>query len=126
MSSPKILVVDDSRFMRNIVCSTLQSAGFDVVDAEDGEKALAAVAEHQPDSILTDMLMPNMDGLEFLRHLRAGEYAETPVIVLSADIQESTKSECDRMNVFRFLNKPCEESEIISSVNESLQKATTA
>ena len=69
----KILIVDDSKAMRMIVQRTLRQAGFDsveVAEAGDGLEGLAAVAEHQPDLILSDWNMPNMSGIEFLNALR--------------------------------------------------------
>ncbi|WP_426561102.1 response regulator [Angustibacter sp. McL0619] len=71
----RILVVDDSRVMRQIVVRTLRQAGFDgheVVEAVDGADALDKVGEHAPDVVLSDWNMPNMTGIEFLRALRAG------------------------------------------------------
>jgi two-component system chemotaxis response regulator CheY len=71
----RILVVDDSRVMRQIVVRTLRQAGFDgheVVEAVDGADGLDKVAAHAPDLVLSDWNMPNMTGIEFLRALRAG------------------------------------------------------
>jgi two-component system chemotaxis response regulator CheY len=76
----RILVVDDSRVMRQIVVRTLRQAGFgghEIVEAVDGVDALAKVAEHQPDLVLSDWNMPNMTGIELLRALRgAGNHIE--------------------------------------------------
>jgi two-component system, chemotaxis family, chemotaxis protein CheY len=70
----KILVTDDSRVMRQIVVRTLRQAGFDghdIVEAENGREGLTKVADEQPDLVLSDWNMPELDGLEFLRSLRA-------------------------------------------------------
>lgn len=70
----KILVVDDSKVMRQIVKKTLREAGFgdaEVVEASDGAEALAKVAEHAPDAVLSDWNMPVKSGIEFLTELRA-------------------------------------------------------
>ena len=70
----RILVVDDSRVMRQIVVRTLRQAGFgghEIVEAVDGVDGLAKVGETQPDLVLSDWNMPNMTGIEFLRSLRA-------------------------------------------------------
>lgn len=69
----KVLVVDDSRVMRLIVMRTLRQTGLqaDVVQAEDGQQGLAAAILHRPDLVLSDWNMPVMDGLSFLRALRA-------------------------------------------------------
>lgn len=71
----KVLVVDDSRVMRQIVIRTLRQAGFgdvDVVEASDGDEGLGKVAEESPDLVLSDWNMPNVSGLQFLEQLRAG------------------------------------------------------
>jgi two-component system chemotaxis response regulator CheY len=71
----RLLVVDDSRVMRQIVVRTLRQAGFDgheVVEAVDGADGLAKVAEHAPDLVLSDWNMPNLTGIDFLRALRGG------------------------------------------------------
>jgi two-component system chemotaxis response regulator CheY len=70
----KILVVDDSKAMRMIVSRTLRQAGYDgaeVVEAENGVQALEAVNAHHPDLVLSDWNMPEMNGIDFLRALRA-------------------------------------------------------
>jgi two-component system, chemotaxis family, chemotaxis protein CheY len=70
----KILVADDSRVMRQIVVRTLRQAGFDghdIVEATDGADGLAKVADESPDLVLSDWNMPELNGLEFLRSLRA-------------------------------------------------------
>lgn len=70
----RVLVTDDSKAMRMIVIRSLRQSGLPigaVVEAEDGEQGLAAVAEHRPDLILSDWNMPNKNGLEFLQELRA-------------------------------------------------------
>jgi two-component system chemotaxis response regulator CheY len=70
----KVLVVDDSRVMRQIVIRTLRQAGYDdhdVVEAEDGRDALDKVASEQPDLVLSDWNMPEMSGIDCLRALRA-------------------------------------------------------
>ncbi|MDJ0767556.1 MAG: response regulator transcription factor [Ilumatobacter sp.] len=80
---PLVLVVDDEENIRFLVESGLQLAGLDSVAVADGRAAIAAVAEHRPDLILLDVMMPELDGFEVLRRLRdAGD--RTPVIFLTA------------------------------------------
>jgi two-component system chemotaxis response regulator CheY len=74
MSQMKILIVDDSRVMRQIVKRTLRQAGFtghDLVEAGDGSAALALILEEQPDLVLADWNMPGLTGLELLQQVRA-------------------------------------------------------
>jgi CheY-like chemotaxis protein len=91
----------------------LRSAGYEVVAANNGENGLLAVTEHQPDCIVLDLLMPVMDGPEFLRQLRASG-AEVPVIVVSADIQESSRALVEDLGISGFLNKPVKSKELLA------------
>ncbi|MEM8902276.1 MAG: response regulator transcription factor [Actinomycetota bacterium] len=81
--APLVLVVDDEENIRFLVESALQLAGIETVSAEDGRMALAAAAEHRPDLIVLDVMMPGLDGFEVLRRLRDGG-RKTPVIFLTA------------------------------------------
>src|SRR5258708_7671574 len=86
---PKILVVDDRDENRFLLASILGPSGYAVIEACDGAEALAAVDEHRPDLIVTDILMPTMDGFEFVRQLRAKPaLAATPVVFCTAHYME--------------------------------------
>ncbi|MCH7688338.1 MAG: response regulator [Planctomycetes bacterium] len=115
----KILVVEDSRLSRRIIVDALKDAGYDVMQATNGAEALESYHQDHPDCIVTDMLMPVMDGQEFLRRLRAID-ADVPVIVLSADIQKSTRSFCEELGISAFLNKPVDSQELLDSVEAAL------
>jgi two-component system alkaline phosphatase synthesis response regulator PhoP len=80
----RIVIVEDNPMAANIYQATLARQGFSVEVATDGEKGLAAVIASPPDLILLDMMLPKIDGAEFLRRIRATEgLAELPIIVLS-------------------------------------------
>ena len=66
-----VLVVDDEPDKRQLLAFALQREGYEVRTAEDGEEGLAAVVEHQPDLIITDVMMPRMDGYEMVRRVRS-------------------------------------------------------
>ena len=68
---PRILVVDDNPANVDILCMRLVADGYEVITAADGEEALIAVKEHQPDLLLLDVMMPKLDGIEVCRRLRA-------------------------------------------------------
>lgn len=98
-SDKSILVVDDDQDMLYLMTSLLQEAGFDVLQAENGKQALDALEFNNPSLILLDLLMPEMDGFEFLRRLRSiREFQCTPVVVLSAaDLSSETRSQLQQV-----------------------------
>lgn len=80
----KILIVEDDAFVQDIYRTKLSQEGFSIMDAENGEKALKKLESESPDLILLDIIMPLMNGLEFLEKLRADKkYKKTPVILLT-------------------------------------------
>ncbi len=114
----RILVVDDSRLSRRFVTKPLRDAGHEVIEAENGQEGLDAYREHGPDMIVSDLLMPVMDGPTFITHLR--DESEVPVVVVSADIQDSTRQLVNQLGVSRFLNKPFNATELLDAVELAL------
>jgi two-component system, chemotaxis family, chemotaxis protein CheY len=110
MKRPRILIVDDSSVMRKIVERSLRQAGLDigdVVEAGNGIEALAAVREGVFDLILSDINLPAMDGLEFLRQLSAMEGAKaTPVVIVTAEGSESRVVEALSIGAKGYIRKP--------------------
>ncbi len=115
----KILVVDDSKFSRIRIIEPLRRAGHDVFEAPDGAVGLEMVATHGPDCVLLDMLMPVLDGREFLSRLRATG-SHLPVVVVTADIQSSTREICESLGVSGFLQKPACGEDICRMVEQAL------
>jgi CheY-like chemotaxis protein len=118
---PKILIIDDSRLSRNMLSDPLLEFGFTVVQAENGQEGLDAFAAHNPDCVITDLLMPVMTGQEFIRELR-GKDTAVPVLVLSSDIQETSEAECQALGISKFLNKPVNADQIVNDVNEAIKQ----
>ncbi len=110
-----ILVVDDSSFARQRLVSILADAGHQVMDAANGLEGLEKAEKHVPDCIVLDLLMPEMSGLEVLRALKE-KGLTIPVIVVSADIQETTQKECMELGAIAFMNKPFNENELIEII----------
>ena len=102
----KILVVDDARFQRNQVTRMLQGLGHSVIEASNGQEGYVKLMQVGPDVVLCDLLMPVMDGFAFLAMVQKNAIA-TPVIVASADVQNSTREQCFQLGARGFLNKPC-------------------
>jgi CheY-like chemotaxis protein len=102
-----ILVVDDSATVRKFVSVSLSMQGFRVVTAEDGMDALEKLPREHVDLIITDLNMPNMDGMELARTLRDNPlYKEMPIIILTSLQEKSLKTESETLGINSFLNKP--------------------
>jgi two-component system chemotaxis response regulator CheY len=85
---PTCLVVDDSAVMRRIACRMLAGLGFDCIQAADGAEALVAVRRDQPELVLLDWEMPNLDGFETLLALRAESWGRAPRVVMSTTLTD--------------------------------------
>ena len=103
----KVLTVDDSRTMREMVSFTLRGAGFDVVEANDGQQALVVLASHKVDLILADLNMPNMDGLTMVEKIRS-ELRNTAVnlIMLTTESSPNMKERGKAAGVKGWIVKP--------------------
>lgn len=115
----KILVVDDSSFARMRVCHMLQEGGHETVEAADGREGLAMAQQEQPDCILTDLLMPEMDGVGLLAALKELGF-KLPIIVLTADIQESKRKQCEELGAAGFLSKPPQSKVLLALIGKVL------
>jgi DNA-binding response OmpR family regulator len=102
-----VLVVDDSKDSVDIVRQVLESRGFAVTTAHDGESALRAVEERRPDLVLLDVMMPQMSGLEVLDRLRSDvRHASIPVILLTAKAQDQDVLAGYRFGADYYITKP--------------------
>jgi len=117
-----ILLIDDSRLSRALAAKAIRDAGHTVVEAADGQQGIAALEKYQPDCIVTDLLMPVLDGRKFLAQIRA-RGIQTPVVVLTADIQSSTRCLCEELGISSFLNKPVNARELQAGVEQALAAA---
>lgn len=119
----KILVVDDSLFARIRVRDMLREGGYETIEAENGRQGLEQVAAGAPDLVLSDLLMPELDGVAFLAALR--EQGNTvPVVVLSADIQESKRQQCLSYGAAGFIPKPPQKGALLAMVGDVLKGAS--
>lgn len=113
-----ILIVDDSALARRAGKMVAEKLGHETVEAANGREGLELALERQPDCILLDLLMPELDGFGVLEQLREKE-TNIPVIVSTADIQDSTRDRCEQLGAFAILNKPPN----ADKLHEALQKA---
>jgi two-component system KDP operon response regulator KdpE len=113
--------VDDEPQLIRVLRTGLKSRGYDVRGASDGETGLETFNEWHPDLVITDLAMPNVDGLEFCRRLRA--ISQVPIIVLSAKGEEKTKVEALDIGADDFVTKPFGIDELLARVRASLRRA---
>ena len=114
-----ILIVDDSKFSRGRVVQALSGQPYELAQAADGQEALKMVDQIHPDLIITDLLMPVLDGFGLLRGLIERQL-QTPTIVISADIQATTRATCRSLGAVAFLNKPFQPDEVTNAVRNAL------
>jgi two-component system chemotaxis response regulator CheY len=115
----RILIVDDSGLARRRARAILESAGFDVVEAEDGMAALETYFVAKPDIVLLDLVMKGMYGLEVLARLREMD-PTVKVIVVSADVQTSSHELVAQGGAAGFLVKPVDANEVLTLVRSTL------
>lgn len=115
----KILAVDDSKTMREMVGFTLKSAGYDVLEAEDGKAALHALSGQKVDAVITDLNMPNMNGFELIRALRANPaYKFTPILMLTTEGDDSKKQEGRAAGATGWIVKPFSPEKLVEVVKK--------
>ncbi|MCP1613767.1 two-component system chemotaxis response regulator CheY [Azospirillum lipoferum] len=115
----KVMTVDDSRTMRDMVSFTLRGAGYDVVEAADGQQAMSAIATTTVDLVITDLNMPVMDGLTLIRKLRAIPAHRTlPILMLTTEADESKKSEGRAAGATGWIVKPFNPDKLVSVVQK--------
>lgn len=113
----KIITVDDSKTMREMVAFTLKSAGYDLVEAEDGQAALSLLQKEKVDLVITDLNMPNMDGLALIRNLRGmPEYKFTPILMLTTEGDASKKEEGKSAGASGWIVKPFNPEKLVQVV----------
>ena len=115
----QILIIDDSAYQRHKARNAVEAEGYELLDASNGQKGLEMAIAHTPDCILLDLLMPEMRGEEVLQTLR-DQGLGIPVIVLTADIQESTRQQCLQLGAVAFINKPLQKAELLDAIRQVL------
>lgn len=121
---PTILVVDDEPNIVEVVRAYLEREHFEVLTAADGEDALRKVAEHAPDLIVLDVMLPRLDGLEVCRRVRAA--GSTPVIMLTARSEETDKLVGLGLGADDYVSKPFSPRELVARVKAVLRRSTPA
>ena len=122
--SLKMLIVDDSALSRRTLRRILESAGYEVVEADDGMTALEVYFLEKPSLVLLDLVMKGMYGLDVLVKLREMD-PKALVVVASADIQSSTRQMVDEAGALAFINKPFLSEQVIAAVEAALAEGVT-
>lgn len=119
--SRRILVVDDSPSIRRMIALTLRGAGYDVVEAEDGQSALDRTAADAFDAVLTDQNMPRLDGLGFIREFRKRSDAQRiPIVFLSTENEGALKESARAAGATGWMTKPFDQAKLLSVMSRVL------
>ena len=121
--SKTFLIVDDSASMRQLIAFTIKDAGYDVLLAENGTDALEKLSRVKIDVVITDLNMPEMDGITFIRELRGrADYKFVPIIMLTTESQEAKKQEGRAAGASGWIVKPFSPSQLMAVVNKFVKK----
>lgn len=119
MSGKRILTIDDSKTMRDMLMLTLAEAGFDVIQAVDGQDGLDVLAKEQVDVIITDINMPRMDGYEVIRNLRKNpDHKTTPILVLTTESEAEKKNLAREAGATGWMVKPFDPDRLVATVRK--------
>ena len=117
--STRILTIDDSKTMRDMLMLTLAEAGFDVLQAVDGQDGLDVLVNERVDVIITDINMPRMDGYEVIRQLRRQpEHKGTPILVLTTESEAEKKNLAREVGATGWLVKPFDPDRLVETVRK--------
>lgn len=114
MNEIKILAVEDDRPVRNLITTTLKASGYRYLTADDGEEAVMEAATQNPDIILLDLGLPNMDGIDVIRKIRT--WSNVPIIVISARTEDADKVEALDAGADDYLTKPFSVQELLARI----------
>ena len=118
----RILAVDDSAFMRQMVTCTLRDAGYEVVEARDGQEAFEIAKAHKVHLVLTDVNMPKMDGIALIRALRAlPNYKFVPMLMLTTESAPEKKQEGKAAGATGWIVKPFYPEQLLATIKKVLE-----
>ncbi len=114
-----ILTVDDSASMRQMISFTLKGAGYEVVEAVDGRDAIEKMENYQVQMLITDINMPNLDGIELVRKVRMhAVYRFIPIILLTTESQDTKKQEGKAAGATGWIVKPFKPDQLLNVVRK--------
>lgn len=116
-----VLTVDDSPSIRRMISMTLRDAGYEVIEAVDGQDGLEKATSRVMDAIITDQNMPNLDGLGFIRALRRHPNGQgVPIVVLSTDSEDALKQQAREAGALGWMVKPFSQDKLLAVVRKVL------
>ena len=122
MNNPKILVVEDDSTVRNLITTTLKANHYDYESAPNGESALLSVTTGQPDIVLLDLGLPDMDGVEIIKRIRS--WSQMPIIVISARSEDADKITALDAGADDYLTKPFSVAELLARLRVTQRRIT--
>ena len=118
MRALRVLTVDDSRTILAMLHHTLSNAGFEVLQAEDGQQGLDLLKTETVDVIITDINMPVMDGIEFIKNVRAsGHHQSLPILILTTETSQDKRDQGKAAGGTGWIVKPFDPEKLISVIH---------
>ncbi|RDE08095.1 response regulator [Pelagibacterium lacus] len=115
----RVLTVDDSRTILAMLHHTLTNAGFEVIQAENGQVGLDMLGRQEVDVVITDINMPVMDGIEFIRNVRAtGRHQSLPILILTTETSQDKRDQGRAAGGTGWIVKPFDPEKLISVINK--------
>lgn len=119
-----LLIVDDDIFLVDIMAFTLKQSGFEIIKAHNGQEALDIMAKERIDLVLTDIMMPVMDGFELAKNLKANPATvNVPVIFLTAKSNVEDKNKGFSIGINDYVVKPFNLKDLVSRINKALNES---
>ncbi len=127
--SYRVLVADDSSVVRALYVACLERAGYEVVQCGNGREALQAVRSYMPDAVLSDISMPELDGVQLIEEIRALDddlLAAIPVVLITAWDDEDDRARANKVGAAKILLKPVDATDLREALEEAINTAQTA
>jgi two-component system response regulator len=124
VASQKILVIDDSRVIRNMVRDMLPKGNFQVLEAKDGVEGINCIRQERPNLIMLDFLLPRMSGWEVFQQIQSqADLQKIPLVLMSGRREEVTEKIPEPFEYFEFIEKPFEQKELIEAIKSAYAKS---
>lgn len=115
--NPEVLIIDDEWAVSRAISARLEASGFSTRIAPTGEEGLQSITESTPDVVILDLRMPDIDGLEVLRRLRAEPNGlNVPVVMVTANVQDSVRGEAMALGARAFFGKPFDQRDLVETL----------